>query len=359
MKCSIIVANYNNGRYLNTLINSVLNQTYDNWELIITDDCSTDNSLKIIQSFLRNEKIKLLKHKKNYGAAKAFSTCIENSDGEIIAMLGADDALKANAIKEIMQAHKKFPHASMIIANLIKCDSSLNPIGEYIKFPDIPKSQTVLIQFGLSGWDTFKRCFYDKTSGLDIEQKRAIDQDLYFKMEEVGTLQTLNKALYLYRSNADGISQQKNQSFAHEYNYLAIINAYKRRKKSGFKNISRNKYNEILKNYWHLKFFNDYKRKEYKLNKQKEIEVFDNYTKGIKPKNTEELKLIMQVLNSLNVYEQVLIKQKILQSFFIRKKYDLRTIKELFDKDLKPYTSIKLKTTIKIFIKSILLWKKK
>ncbi len=359
MKCSIIVANYNNGKYLSTLINSVLNQTYDNWELIITDDCSTDNSLEIIQSFLKNNKIKLFKHSKNYGAAKAFSTCMENSIGEIVAMLGADDALKENAVEEIIKAHRQFPEASMIIANLIKCDASLKPSGEYINFPNISKSETVLMHFGLSGWDTFKRYFYDKTSGFDIEQQRAIDQDLYFKMEEVGRLQPLNKDLYLYRLNFNGISQQGNQSFAHEYNYLAMIKAYNRREKSGFKNISKKQYEEVLKNYWHIKFFNDYKRNKYNFQNKRVTEVFDNYTKGIKPRNIEELKIIIQVLYSLSGYKQGLIKQKILQSFFIREKYSFKTIKELFNRDLKPYISISLKETVKILIKSILLWQKK
>jgi len=241
MKCSIIVANYNNGKYLTDLFESVLNQTYTNWELIITDDASTDNSIEIIEPYLTDNRVKLLKHEINKGAGASFKTAIENSSGEIIAMLGADDALSKNAISTIINAHRNHPTVSMVIANLISCDEKLNPTGDIFTFNEI-HNKSYIEQFGISGWDTFKRFFYNKTEGIDITQKRAVDQDLYLKMEEVGKLKSLDENLYLYRTNPNGISQLENKSIAHEYNYLAIIKAYKRRKESGFKNISKRKY---------------------------------------------------------------------------------------------------------------------
>ena len=56
---SLLMTNYNNEKYIEEAINSVISQTYSNWELIIVDDCSTDNSIQIITPYLRNKKIKL------------------------------------------------------------------------------------------------------------------------------------------------------------------------------------------------------------------------------------------------------------------------------------------------------------
>jgi len=56
---SILIANYNNGHYILQAIDSVLCQTYKHWEIIIVDDCSTDNSLELLRQFSNNNKIKI------------------------------------------------------------------------------------------------------------------------------------------------------------------------------------------------------------------------------------------------------------------------------------------------------------
>ena len=79
---SLIMANYNNDKYIAEAINSVLNQTFKDWELIIVDDCSTDNSLSVIESFLSDKRIKLIKHEQNKGYISALKTGIANISSE-------------------------------------------------------------------------------------------------------------------------------------------------------------------------------------------------------------------------------------------------------------------------------------
>ena len=62
---SILMANFNNANYIETAINSVLKQTYTNWELVIVDDCSGDESIKLIKPYLRDKRIKLIPLKMN------------------------------------------------------------------------------------------------------------------------------------------------------------------------------------------------------------------------------------------------------------------------------------------------------
>jgi len=107
---SIIMPNYNGSKYISQAIESVLTQTYKNWELIIIDDCSTDNSLQIIDTYVkRDARIKLIKMERNSGPAIARNTGIEYANGRYIAFLDNDDIwLEHKLEKQIsfMQKHK-------------------------------------------------------------------------------------------------------------------------------------------------------------------------------------------------------------------------------------------------------------
>ena len=64
---SVLIANYNNARYIEESIESVFNQTYSNWEIIIVDDDSNDNSIKLLEKFKNEDRIKIYKNEENKG----------------------------------------------------------------------------------------------------------------------------------------------------------------------------------------------------------------------------------------------------------------------------------------------------
>jgi len=89
---SIITPSYNSENFISETINSVIAQTYKNWEMIIVDDMSPDNSDKIIEEFIKkDERIKLIKLAKNNGPAVARNAAIKEAKGRYIAFLDADD----------------------------------------------------------------------------------------------------------------------------------------------------------------------------------------------------------------------------------------------------------------------------
>ncbi|WP_300705011.1 glycosyltransferase family 2 protein [Bacteroides sp.] len=89
---SIITPSYNSANYIKDTIESVLSQTYPYWELLITDDCSTDNSVEIIIGYAaKDSRIKLLKIEKNSGAGICRNKSIENARGRFIAFCDSDD----------------------------------------------------------------------------------------------------------------------------------------------------------------------------------------------------------------------------------------------------------------------------
>lgn len=93
-KISILMPSYNYASYIREAIESVIKQTYTNWELIIIDDASTDSSLGIIKEYLRKDpRIKLVINEKNLGLAKTLKKGISFAEGNWLLFWSADDIL--------------------------------------------------------------------------------------------------------------------------------------------------------------------------------------------------------------------------------------------------------------------------
>lgn len=235
---SILMANYNNARFIETAIRSVIAQIYTDWELIIVDDCSTDNSIDIISQYLDKDKIKLIQHKKNLGYASSLITAINNSSYEILGILDSDDKLHEEALEIIHKVYQDNQKYGFIYTTMWNCDSFLQP--KYIPMwigPIIPEKSDIL-KHRIGHFKTFKKELYLKTSGFDPSQKKAVDQDIIYKLEEVTQFKFLDKPLYYYRHHESGISQGSKAFQARIYHYIAKCKAYKRRLNMNIPNVS-------------------------------------------------------------------------------------------------------------------------
>ena len=100
VKIDIILPNYNKEMYLNETIDSIINQTYENWRLLLIDDCSTDNSNKVIKKYESNKKINIIYLRKNMGAAFTRNLGLRLSTSDYIAFMDADDKWASNKLKD-------------------------------------------------------------------------------------------------------------------------------------------------------------------------------------------------------------------------------------------------------------------
>ncbi len=115
---SVIMANYNCGRYIREAIDSIIEQTYDNWELIIVDDASTDGSLEVIDSFV-DDRIVVITNEKNQGLAKSLNIGIEASRGaDFVARLDSDDIALPDRIEKQLNYMLDHPNISICGANI-------------------------------------------------------------------------------------------------------------------------------------------------------------------------------------------------------------------------------------------------
>lgn len=101
---SIITPAYNSEEFIGETIKSVLEQDYNNWEMIIVDDCSNDRTCEIVKSWqVKDNRIKLIRQKTNLGAASARNLALQNSKGRFIAYLDADDIWLSNKLSKQVQ----------------------------------------------------------------------------------------------------------------------------------------------------------------------------------------------------------------------------------------------------------------
>ena len=91
-KVSVVMSTFNDELTIENSVKSILEQTYTNYEFLIMDDCSTDNTYKILEKFKEsNNQIKIFKNKSNLGLTKSLNILIQNSTGEYIVRQDADD----------------------------------------------------------------------------------------------------------------------------------------------------------------------------------------------------------------------------------------------------------------------------
>ena len=95
---SIIMPSYNTGAYIGNTIDSVLSQTHTDWELIIVDDCSCDNTDAVVASY-HDTRIRYLKNEKNSGAAVSRNRALREAKGKYIAFLDSDDLWEPNKLE--------------------------------------------------------------------------------------------------------------------------------------------------------------------------------------------------------------------------------------------------------------------
>jgi teichuronic acid biosynthesis glycosyltransferase TuaG len=125
---SVVMPAYNAEKYIEQAIRSVQNQSYSNWELLICDDCSSDNTTHIIKKYQKkDDRIKLFELKKNSGVTIARNTSLENSIGKYIAFLDSDDYwLKDKLSVQIKFMESKNISFSCTTYGIVRGDEILN-----------------------------------------------------------------------------------------------------------------------------------------------------------------------------------------------------------------------------------------
>lgn len=256
MLFSVLIANYNNGLYIGEAIKSVIAQTYADWEVIVVDDCSSDDSVTVVNEYvMKDGRIKFYKNDKNRGVGYTKKRLIDLASGEILGFLDSDDVLADEALEILIDAHLQHPECSLIYSKHYICDSDLNIIKIAPSSCIIPDASTYLTHGNssilISHFAAFKKSLYLKNKPLDVSFKKAIDKDLYYKLEEVGKILFVDKPLYYYRQHGGSISLFKNETMAIWWEIKAKVKAYQRRKRmKDISNLTRKEIKELYRYFY-------------------------------------------------------------------------------------------------------------
>lgn len=232
---SIIMPTYNKAKYIKDAIESVISQTHRDWELIIIDDNSTDNTEIIVKEYLHDSRIVYLKNPVNLGKARTRNRLVKESISDIFGELDSDDSLTPDAIKTMIHAHKKYPGCGFIYSQFAYCDEKLAEKRNGFCRSGLP-GETNLHHHHASAFRTYKRKYFELTSGFDVNLSGAEDIDLIYKMEEVAPIHFVDKVLYKYRIvHNRNVSDTKKGLYSHA---KAKYFAYIRRRGKGLANIS-------------------------------------------------------------------------------------------------------------------------
>lgn len=149
---SIITPCYNSEKYIGEMIRSVLKQTYTNWELLITDDCSTDNSREIVMEYAtKDSRVKLFQLAQNSGAGIARNNSIKNARGRYIAFLDSDDLWKPEKLERQILFIEKNGY-KFVFCQAIVIDTDDNIVGFNKRKPRVSYASTKIINYiGTSG----------------------------------------------------------------------------------------------------------------------------------------------------------------------------------------------------------------
>ncbi len=203
---SVYICNYNYDQFLDESIQSVLNQSYKNYELIIIDDGSTDNSKKIINNYQTNKKIRVF-YKENEGLIRSSNFAIRASKGKYIIRLDADDYLDKNALLVLLSEIKKSKELALVYPDYYMIDSSGN-ILSMVQNIDI-KQQPNLKSPPHGACSLIKKDCLEEVGLYDQTFDRQDGVDLYYKLISKYQIANVSLPLFYYRQHNDNLTKNK------------------------------------------------------------------------------------------------------------------------------------------------------
>lgn len=212
---SIITPCYNSALYLQQTLDSVLNQTFTDWEWIITDDFSTDESVNIITQ-VTDPRIILIQTKANGGAGKARNHSLEKAAGRYITFLDADDYWEPNFLEEMVAFMQK-ENAELVYSNYARCDENLEP-----KIADFEADKEVTFS------NLLKTCRLSLLSSMYDSQRvgkeyfpeksKREDHVMWLNLlKKIPVGKPLNKTMARYRMHSASISRKKSNIIKDQY----------------------------------------------------------------------------------------------------------------------------------------------
>ena len=217
-KISIILPVYNGARYLAESIESVINQTYANWELIIVNDCSIDDSLAIASKYASQDaRIKVFSNPQNLKLPNTLNEGFKHASGECYTWTSDDNKYKPDALRVLSEKLENNPNAVMVYADYTCIDSN----GHEIELAKKPEPRFLFTGNVIGACFLYSAEVAKKIGTYDADMFLAEDYDFWIRLYKVGEILHVEDDLYYYRIHENSLTEMK-KKYIDEQTYKVL-----------------------------------------------------------------------------------------------------------------------------------------
>ena len=229
---SVLVPTYNNAHFLDETIQSVLNQSFPDFELIIVDNQSTDNTDEVVQQYLHDKRVKFYKNATNIGMVGNWNKCLEYAQGKYIKYLCSDDKFHPDLLKKFVQVMEQHPQVAIVSSyreyfGLKRFKSELPPFSGL-------KSGKEVIYHSLQDWNwigepttvMFRRADL-QVGPFNTDYKYFPDWDMWLKLLTRGDLYMIPETLSYFRLHENQVTALVMQNLSNLFEEYYFFKAAK------------------------------------------------------------------------------------------------------------------------------------
>lgn len=233
---SIIIPTYNSEKFLEETILSIMNQSYQNIEIIIIDGCSKDGTIDIINKYKNH--LGYFISEKDSGQSNAINKGFKVAKGDIVTWLGSDDVLYTDTVKIIVEEFNKNENIGLVYGDVDVFDAN-SVVYHKHKFKLLSVDYLLNVNQGVPQPGSFYRAkFVERIGYLDENLHQVMDYDLFLKLLKISRGVYVNKSLAKFRMH------ESNKS-TYQGPYKSPIEGFKVGLRHGGKLISKNNYNRF------------------------------------------------------------------------------------------------------------------
>lgn len=208
---SVCIPAYNNENYIMHTVNSVLGQTFTDFELVVIDDCSKDGTAALIES-ITDSRVRLVRNEKNLGMAGNWNRCIEEAKASLVKILCADDLLYPDSLKKEVQALMEHPKVNLVCSDTALVNMDGEQVGVFKRWPkrgcmDGWKLARVSLLFnnffGAPCNNLFRREAAVAVGGFDRAFPYILDFDFWIRLACTGDVFIIHETLNGFRLRND------------------------------------------------------------------------------------------------------------------------------------------------------------
>ncbi|RTE67155.1 glycosyltransferase [Amphritea opalescens] len=217
---SVIIPVYNGATYIAEAVESILNQTYDNFEIIIVDDASSDNSLRIVNNYESN-KIKIITNDYNVGVAASRNRGIKAAKGKYVAFMDSDDVSAINRLLIQVCFLESHPEFGLVSSHFVTFEDELETGKRSMKKLPVDSyyiAAALLFQSVICCPSAMMRVDILKEHNLFFNESFKVceDWDLWYRMSQVTKISNVDEVLLYYRKHGGSLTKKREEMYRYK-----------------------------------------------------------------------------------------------------------------------------------------------